>query len=202
MKEKVVSLRDNPRIRLTRVCLNRANEKRGFGHEIALDMAISQFAHTPKPHRGCRHNVRAHLSPPLFRNSIARGGSLFPRKRRYAQMQGAGAGLSAAICAPPRCGVRAPRNEFFAIVGKKTCPNARSTCVRPLLAQVIYNINDAFCNHFIAGSPCLRSAGNRLSKNPRTRIIAGPRALDRFCDQRFSYTLSMSPYASASSAER
>ena len=84
MKEKVVSLRDNPRIRLTRVCLNRANEKRGFGHEIALDMAISQFAHTPKPHRGCTSAtlVRrfasdgityALTSAPLFRNSIARG---------------------------------------------------------------------------------------------------------------------------------
>jgi len=89
-------------------------------------MAISQFAHTPKPHRGCRHNVRAHLSPPLFRNSIARGGSLFPRKRRYAQMQGAGAGLSGALCASPQCGVRASRNEFFAIVGKKLARPTRS----------------------------------------------------------------------------
>ena len=70
------------------VCLNRANGKRGFGHEIALDMAISQFAHTPKPHRGCTSAmlVRRFASDGItyaltsrrrhFRNSIARGGSL------------------------------------------------------------------------------------------------------------------------------
>ena len=54
MKEKVVILRDNPRVRL--------------------------------------RLTACFLSPPLFRNSIARVGSLFPRKRRYAQMQGAGGG--------------------------------------------------------------------------------------------------------------
>ena len=69
-------------------CLGGTKAVCRLGHEIVLDMAISQFAHTPKPHRGCTSAalVRrfasdgityALTSAPLFRNSIARGGSLF-----------------------------------------------------------------------------------------------------------------------------
>ena len=73
-------------------CLGGTKAVCRLGHEIVLDMAISQFAHTPKPHRGCTSAtlVRrfasdgityALTSPPLFRNSIARGGSLFCKSR-------------------------------------------------------------------------------------------------------------------------
>ena len=65
-------------------CLGGTKAVCRLGHEIVLDMAISQFAHTPKPHRGCTSAtlVRrfasdgityALTSAPLFRNSIARG---------------------------------------------------------------------------------------------------------------------------------
>jgi len=64
-------------------------------------------------------------SPPLCGNSTARGGSPFCISRKR-QIEGAGAGLSGALCASPQCGVRASRNEFFAIVGKKLARPTRS----------------------------------------------------------------------------
>ena len=111
-------------------CLGGTRVMCRLGHEIALDMAISQFAHTPKPHRGCTSAalVRRFASDGITYalTSLRRKWQhfsarylTFPQKRRYAQMWGAGAGVSGALCVSPQCGVRAPRNEFFAIVGKK-----------------------------------------------------------------------------------
>ena len=72
-------------------CLGGTKAVCRLGHEIAAEMAISQFAHTPKPHRGYQHNVCAHLAAAVSQQYSSRR-LTFPHKRRYAQMWGAGAG--------------------------------------------------------------------------------------------------------------
>ena len=102
-------------------------------------------------------------------------------------MQGAGAGLSGALCASPQCGVRASRNEFFAIVGKnlperkvylrETPACASDYNLPPSLREVSRQSRDggSFC------SPCAREGGAAKLRRKGCRVIIRCKRLHLLC---------------------